>query len=74
MKKSIKIINITLSDQFEDCCHNGHYEVIYEDGKTNPYRIIKTWFENGRRHQKQLVRYGDITSVMWYFWELTTRY
>lgn len=38
--------------------------VIYYDDKAtvNPFRICLEWYEDGRRHRKQVNRYADLFS------------
>lgn len=45
---------------------NGrHFVCTKEDGVTNPYRLYQKWFDIGW-HRKQIARYADFQSVMWY--------
>lgn len=43
---------------------HGEYRVTRDDSrKTNPYSVNYIWHNNGK-HQKQLMRYGDLASCM----------
>lgn len=45
-----------------------HIEVIKEDGQTNPYRIIRVWYDMGW-HRKTLEKYCCLDSVLYYIHE-----
>lgn len=42
-----------------------------KDDNYNPYRIYSQYLEHGTLHKKQIAKYGDFTSCMYYlyrFW------
>jgi hypothetical protein len=59
---------------------NGEYQVIYDDTqKVNPYRVYYKWCEVcgecGVKHRKkQLQRYQDLGSAMYYLADRVRRY
>lgn len=66
-----------MSRQIATMIHNGIYKVIYEEGKMNPYKIVRYWREvqytpyKCMDKQKTLVRYADLQSAMWYLYRVT---
>ena len=40
---------------------------IRDDSKVNPFRVYRVWCDGGK-HRKLLVKYGDMTSVLWYLY------
>ena len=48
------------------------FTVLYRENDTvNPYRIYNQYYEHGTLHKKQIAKYGDFTSCLYYlytFW------
>lgn len=40
-----------------------HITIEYHDGKTNPYRIFRNWYNQGK-HKKQLAKYANFGSCL----------
>ncbi len=57
----------------------GEYQVIYDDTQeVNPYRVYHTWYElcgehRLKRRKKQVQRYQDLGSAMYYLAEVVRR-
>lgn len=49
--------------ELSDC--GMHLEVIKEEGKNIPYRVVYKWYRMGW-HRKTLVKYSDISSCLAY--------
>ena len=54
--------------------HKAQYEVIYDDSdKTNPFRVYYLWSEltdSGlKRRRKQLEKYADLASCLFYLYD-----
>lgn len=55
------------SRQVMTITHNGMWRVVEYTTQKNPYRIYRDYFEDGRRHRKQVAAYGDLASCVWWF-------
>lgn len=46
------------------------FTVLYRENDTvNPYRIYNQYYEHGTLHKKQIAKYGDFTSCMYYLYQ-----
>ena len=47
-----------------DLCVEGIWlECVFMEGKTNPYRLYLSYYNNGK-HRKQVAAYGNFVSVL----------
>lgn len=54
--------------------HNAQYEVIHDDGeKINPFRVYRIRYEGWKRKRKQVVRYADLPSCLFYLYDEISR-
>ena len=57
------------SHKILDISHKGvHIECIYIDkaGEANPYRLRKYTHDGFRLYRKQVAKYGDFQSILWF--------
>lgn len=49
-----------------ECTYEGHHIIIeFHEGKTNPYRIYRKWYNMGW-HKKMLQKYANFDSCLYH--------
>ena len=53
----------------------GVYEVIFEAGKMNPYRVVYNWYDSDRHawRRKTICKYANLESAMFLLYDISCK-
>lgn len=61
------------SRKVAELIYKGHWMVIRDQHKFNPYKIVIKYWQDGGIHTKTVTRYADLQSAMYQLYALAMR-